>query len=94
MLEDCLLDEGKLPKDLLGIIDEYCGKDFDGTSVQLNGHTLIVNSVCSLGDGRLASGSDDVTIRVWDPNSLASGKLVPNENTSLASVKSGSVSRR
>jgi WD40 repeat protein len=25
-----------------------------------------VNSVCSLNDGRLASASDDMTVRVWD----------------------------
>ena len=31
----------------------------------LEGHTGPVRSVCSLGDGRLASGSGDKTVRVW-----------------------------
>ncbi|WP_257263326.1 F-box/WD40 repeat-containing protein [Endozoicomonas sp. ONNA2] len=32
----------------------------------LNGHTDWVNSVTPLADGRLASGSDDKTVKVWD----------------------------
>ena len=32
----------------------------------LTGHTSAVYSVCALGDGRLASGSFDETIRIWD----------------------------
>ena len=31
----------------------------------LEGHTDIVYSVASLGDGRLASGSFDKTVRIW-----------------------------
>ena len=34
----------------------------------LNGHTHWVNSVVELPDGRIASGSDDKTVRVWDIN--------------------------
>ncbi|UYM16887.1 WD40 repeat domain-containing protein [Endozoicomonas euniceicola] len=33
--------------------------------VTLEGHTHIVYSVTSLADGRLASASDDKTIKVW-----------------------------
>ena len=33
-------------------------------------HTNDVRSVCSLGDGRLASGSDDRTVRVWAATAL------------------------
>ena len=36
----------------------------------LEGHTSGVRSVCSLGDGRLASGSDDSTVRVWAATAL------------------------
>ena len=48
-------------------MDEYCGVRFGGTS-EVIGYTDIVNvnSMCSLGDGRLASSSDDKTIRIWD----------------------------
>jgi WD40 repeat protein len=35
----------------------------------LEGHTGWVNSVTALGDGRLASASDDNTVRVWDASS-------------------------
>ena len=31
----------------------------------LEGHTDVVSSVCSLGDGRLWSGGDDKTVHVW-----------------------------
>ena len=44
-----------------GIVDGYCGHDFEGTSEELTGHTLPVFSVCALGDGRLVSGSWDNT---------------------------------
>ena len=36
----------------------------------LEGHTDKVYSVCSLGDGRLASGSNDRTVRVWAATAL------------------------
>ena len=66
LLEDCLVGGGVLPRELVGIVDGYCGHDFEGTSEELTGHTQIVLSVCELVDGRLASGSFDNTIRIWD----------------------------
>ena len=70
LLEDCLVGTGagRLPRDLVGIVDGYCGEEFEGTSEELTAHTGFVLSVCALGDGRLASGSGDRTIRIWDLN--------------------------
>jgi WD40 repeat protein len=39
----------------------------------LQGHTAAVRSVCYAADGRLASGSDDETVRLWEPST---GKLI------------------
>src|ERR1700733_14885775 len=36
------------------------------TSARLEGHTGVVNALCLLPDGKLASGSIDGTIRLWD----------------------------
>ena len=68
LLEGYLVGEGKLLRELVGIIKGYCGKAFEGTSTELKGHTGSVASICVLGDGRLASGSDDHSIRIWDLN--------------------------
>jgi WD40 repeat protein len=35
--------------------------------MKLKGHTLSVNSVSTLHDGRIVSGSSDHTIRIWNP---------------------------
>ena len=32
----------------------------------LEGHSYVVSSLCVLSDGRLASGSEDKTIRIWN----------------------------
>ena len=68
LLHDCLVGTGagRLPRDLVGTVDGYCGEEFEGTSEALTGHTHNVFSVCALGDGRLASGSFDNTIRIWN----------------------------
>ena len=40
-------------------------------TARLTGHTGGVNALCLLPDGRLASGSYDTTIRLWDMSSGA-----------------------
>jgi WD40 repeat protein len=39
-------------------------------TARLEGHTSGVNALCVLPDGRLASGSDDGTIRIWEFNTV------------------------
>lgn len=58
----------KLLRELVGIVDRYCGQEFNGTSCELSGHSESVRSVCAFGNGGLylASGSDDKTVCVWD----------------------------
>ena len=40
-------------------------------TLQLTGHTKVVNCVVQLADGRVASGSSDNALRVWDSGSGA-----------------------
>ena len=42
----------------------------------LQGHTGVVYSVASLGDGKLASGSHDMTVRVWGEHIWSCTNLV------------------
>ena len=49
-------------EDVVGLVEGYLGKEFDGNSTQLRGHTYSVTSLCALSDGRLASGSWDKTV--------------------------------
>ena len=57
---------GVLLRELVGIVDGYCGRRYNENERDLAGHTSGVNSVCALGDGRLASGCNDNSIRIWD----------------------------
>ena len=50
----------------MGIVNGYCGNDFDNTYTKLTGHKSGVLSVADLGGGRLASGSWDKMIRIWN----------------------------
>ena len=63
--------------------DGYGNKDFSiriwdaktGEQIgsPLRGHSAVVNSVCFSSDGtQLTSGSDDTTVRNWDPTTRAS----------------------
>jgi WD40 repeat protein len=61
------LECGPLPvKDLCGIILDY-SQYFEGErGLVLNGHTSKVTALVVLHDGKLASGSRDKTVRVWE----------------------------
>jgi WD40 repeat protein len=57
-----------LPRDVIYIIMDYIL--FQGKLHKtLKGHTDPISSLCSLPDGRVASGSWDKTIRIWNPHS-------------------------
>jgi WD40 repeat protein len=54
------------------------------SSTLLRGHEGGVNCVFWSPDGRLASGSSDRTIRVWNLNTLEGAKILPSNNTPQA----------
>ena len=58
-------------EDVVGLVEGYLGKEFDGNSTQLRGHTDDVRALCALSDDRLASGSCDKTVRIWSVSSGA-----------------------
>ena len=45
-----------------------------------------VNSLCDLGNGRIASGSDDTMVRVWDVNSGMSLKVLKGHTRKVISL--------
>ena len=60
---------------------------FDGVHVStLKGHTHEVSSLAVLGDGQLASGSDDQTIRLWDPGTGECKKVLEGHTGSVSSL--------
>lgn len=58
----------------------------DRTSIILEGHTDAVHTLVLLPDGRLASGSADHTVRLWDLPSGTSQTLTQHENEVTALI--------
>ena len=59
------------------VTDNYCVKILNSETgallCALRGHSAVVNSVCFSSDGKkLTSGSEDSTVRNWDPATRAS----------------------
>jgi WD40 repeat protein len=54
--------------------------------ITLSGHSKYVCSVSQLSDGRLASGSDDSTIKIWNVESRACERTLSGHNTIVRSV--------
>ena len=54
------------PDDILELINEYTEDVFDGGFTKLIGHTSLVTTIEAVGDGLMASGSKDATVRLWD----------------------------
>lgn len=52
---------------LTASFDNSVGVWRDGIPVWLEGHEAAVNAVVPVGQGRLVSGGDDYTVRLWDP---------------------------
>lgn len=52
--------------------------------IRLKGHEQPINVLAALPDGRLASGSDDKTIRIWDLDGVETNRLEGDRGTVLA----------
>ncbi len=55
-------------------------------AARLEGHESSVNSLCLVADGRLASGSDDRTIRLWDAATGAETALLAGHDGSVKAL--------
>ena len=73
----CLRTMPTWPDVLTIIIGEYCGRQFDESCCRvLSGHTHWISSITVLSDDRLASGSQDKSVRIWNLETLSCDRVL------------------